>query len=169
MISKKLSPYIFQAYLTCPREAWLEYHSIHSDQDHEYLALGRLIHEDTYQRDRKEIFIDQLLKVDLFRGELIAEVKKSSRNIDAARMQLGYYLFYLKHEKGLEFDGMLLFPKERKTERLSLTQELEKEIKKVLEEIKKLISQPKPPQPKKIKYCTPCAFREFCWADEGDK
>lgn len=165
---KKINATVFYSYQICPREAWLYYHNLSSEVENPWLALGRLIHEDSYQRDRKEIFIDQLLKVDLFRGDLVAEVKKSSRHREAARMQLGYYLFYLKHEKGLEFDGMLLFPKERKTERLSLTQELEKEIKKVLEEIKKLISQPKPPQPKKIKYCTPCAFREFCWADEGD-
>jgi len=71
---KFISPYIFQAYLTCPREAWLEYHSIISDQDHEYLAIGRLVHETSYQRHRKEIFVDQLLKIDLFKGELVAEV-----------------------------------------------------------------------------------------------
>lgn len=168
MISKKISPYIFQAYLTCPREAWLEYHSIHSDQDHEYLALGRIIHEDSYERDRKEIFVDQLLKIDLFRGDLVAEVKKSSRNIEAARMQLAYYLYYLKHEKGLKFNGMLLFPKERKTETLILSNDLEAKIEKLLTEIDKLVSQPQPPKPKKIRYCNPCAFREFCWADEGE-
>jgi len=71
---KNISPYIIQAYLTCPREAWLEYHAISSDQDHEYLALGRLIHEVSYQRDRKEIYVDQLIKVDLLRERLVAEV-----------------------------------------------------------------------------------------------
>ena len=163
---KFISPYIFQAYLTCPREAWLEYHSIGSDQDHEYLALGRLIHEKSYQRERKEIFVDQLLKIDLFRGELVAEVKKSSRHIEAARLQLAYYLYYLKHEKGVEFEGILLFPKERKTEKVKLTPELEHKIEGILEHMKHILREEKPPPARKIRYCKSCAFYEFCWADE---
>ncbi len=162
---KFISPYIFQAYLTCPREAWFEYHSIGSDQDHEYLALGRLVHETSYQRSRKEIFVDQLLKIDLFRGELLAEVKKSSRHIEAARLQLAYYLYYLKHEKGLEFEGILLFPKERKTEKVQLTPELEEKIELLLDEMRPLLMADKPPTAKRIKYCRSCSFRDYCWSD----
>lgn len=159
-------PYVFQAYLICPREAWLEYHSIGSDQDYEYLALGRLVHETYYQRHRKEIFVDQLLKIDLFRGELVAEVKKSSRHIEAARLQLAYYLSYLKNEKGLKFDGILLFPKERKTEKLRITPELEQKIEALLSEMRDVLNRPRPPSAKRIRYCKTCAFNEFCWSDE---
>lgn len=161
-----ISPYIFQAFLTCPREAWLEYHSIDSDQDHEYLALGRLIHERSYERDRKEIFVDHLLMIDLFRGELVAEVKKSSRHLEAARFQLAYYLYYLKKEKGLNFDGILLFPKERKTEKVKLTEELEKEVEKILNRMIPLLMRDEPPPVRKTRYCRSCAFYEFCWSDE---
>ncbi len=163
---KFISPYIFQAFLTCYREAWLEYHSIHSDQDHESLALGRLVHETSYQRDRKEIFVDRLLKIDLFRGELVAEVKKSSRHIEAARLQLAYYLYYLKHEKGLEFEGVLLFPKERKTEKVKLTPELESKVESILESMKPVLMAGHPPPARRIKYCRSCSFLEYCWADE---
>lgn len=160
---KFVSPYIFQAYLTCPREAWLEYHGIISDQEHEYLALGRLVHEGSYQRARKEIFVDQLLKVDLFRDEMIAEVKKSSRHKEAAKLQLAFYLYYLKHEKGLEFEGVLLFPKERKTERLRLTPELEEKVASLIEEMLPVLSSETPPPMKKSKYCRTCSFQEVCW------
>ncbi len=160
---KFINPYIFQAYLTCPREAWLEYHGIISDQEHEYLALGRLVHEGSYQRARKEIFVDQLLKVDLFRDEMIAEVKKSSRHKEAARLQLAFYLYYLKHEKGLEFEGVLLFPKERKTERLRLTPELEERITSLIEEMLPVLLSETPPPVKKSKYCRTCSFQEVCW------
>ncbi|MDQ7032458.1 MAG: CRISPR-associated protein Cas4 [Desulfonauticus sp.] len=165
-IMKFISPYIFQAYLTCPREAWLEYHDIHSDQEHEFLALGRLMHEDSYKRDRKEIFVDQLLKIDLFKDQMVAEVKKSSRHINAAKMQLAYYLYYLKHNKGLKFKGVLLFPKERKKETITLTQELEEKIKNLLEEIKDTLTKDRPPKKKKIRFCKTCAFYEFCFGDE---
>lgn len=166
---KFISPYIFQAFLTCPREAWLEYHSIGSDQDHEYLTIGRLVHEMSYQRDRKEIFVDQLLKIDLFRGELVAEVKKSSRHLEAAKLQLAYYLYYLKHEKGLEFEGILLFPKERKTERVKLTEELEKEVEKILNRMTPILMRDEPPPVRKTRYCKSCAFFEFCWSEEMEE
>ncbi len=166
---KFISPYIFQAFLTCPREAWLEYHSIGSDQDQEYLTIGRLVHEMSYQRDRKEIFVDQLLKIDLFRGELVAEVKKSSRHLEAAKLQLAYYLYYLKHEKGLEFEGILLFPKERKTERVKLTEELEKEVEKILNRMTPILMRDEPPPIRKTRYCKSCAFFEFCWSEEMEE
>lgn len=156
----------FNAYITCPREAWLTFHSLESHQDHELLSLGRLVHETSYQRDRKEIFVDNLLKIDLFRGELVAEVKKSSRHIEAARLQLGYYLFYLKHEKGLRFKGILLFPKERKTEPVELTPELETKIVSLLQEMEPILMSDRPPPAKKIRYCRSCSFREFCWSGE---
>jgi len=160
---KFISPYIVQAFLTCPREAWLEYHSIHSDQEHEYLALGRLVHEISYQRHRKEIFVDQLLKIDVFRNELVAEVKRTSRHKRAARLQLAYYLYYLKHEKGLEFEGILLFPKERKTEEVELTPESEEEIEDLVKQIMPVLLADEPPPAKKIRYCKSCSFSELCW------
>ncbi len=160
---KFVSPYIFQAYLTCPREAWLEYHGIFSDQEHEFLALGRLVHEGSYQRARKEIFVDQLLKIDLFRDEMVAEVKKSSRHKEAARLQLAFYLYYLKYEKGLTLRGVLLFPKERKTEKLELTSELEQKIEKLISEMLPVLEKDSPPPCVKSKYCRTCSFFEICW------
>ncbi len=160
---KFISPYIFQAYLTCPREAWLEYHGIVSDQEHEYLALGRLVHEGSYQRVRKEIFVDQLLKIDLFRDEMIAEVKKSSRHKEAAKLQLAFYLYYLKHEKGLTMRGILLFPKERKTEKLELTPELEQKVEELISEMLPVLESESPPPPVKSQYCRTCSFQEVCW------
>jgi len=163
---KPIPAHVFQAYLTCPREAWLQYHNISSDQEHELLALGRLIHETSYKRDKKEIFIDEFLKIDIVRDEVIAEVKKSSRSKDAARMQLLYYLYYLKHEKGIERKGVLLFPKERKKEEVELTQKDEHKIEEMLKEIERLVSHPVPPKAKRTKYCRSCAFYEYCFAEE---
>ncbi|WP_457756309.1 CRISPR-associated protein Cas4 [Thermodesulfatator indicus] len=160
---KFVRPYIFQAYLTCPREAWLEYHGLISDQEHEFLALGRLVHESSYQRARKEIMVDNLLKIDLFRDELVAEVKKSSRHKEAAKLQLAFYLYYLKHEKGLILSGLLLFPKERKTEKVELKPELEAEIEKLLQEMLPVLTAEKPPPPVKSKFCRTCSFQEMCW------
>lgn len=160
----RITATVFYSYQICPREAWFYHRGISSDRENPYLVLGRLVHEASYNRYRKEIFVDRLLKIDLFRNELVAEVKKSSRHKKAARMQLAYYLYYLKHEKGLTMKGILLFPKERRTEVVELTPQLEHEVEVVLSEIKKLVSQDKPPPAVKIRYCKSCAFQELCWA-----
>ncbi len=163
----RINATVFYSFQVCPREAWLYHHGLSSDKENPYLDLGRLVHERSYQRDRKEIFVDQLLKIDLFRGELVAEVKKSSRHLEAARLQLAYYLYYLKKEKGLEFEGILLFPKERKTERVKLTEDLEREIEKILDRMTPILMRDEPPPVRKTRYCKSCAFFEFCWSDEN--
>lgn len=154
---------IFYAYQVCKREAWFYYHRLNPPQEHELLDLGRLTHETSYRRSRKEIFVDQLLKIDLLRGELVAEVKRSSKHKEAAKMQLAFYLFYLKHEKGLNLEGILLFPKERKAEPIVLTPELEHKVGNILQEMKSALTADQPPPPVKIRYCSSCSFFELCW------
>ena len=158
-----ISATVFYAYRVCPREAWFYHHHVNPAQDHELLLLGQLVHEESYRRLRREIFVDRLLKIDLMRGELIAEVKRSSRHREAARLQLAYYLYYLKQEKGLEMEGVLLFPKERRSERLRLTPELEDRIRTILEEMRPILAAEMPPPPLRIGYCRSCSFRELCW------
>jgi len=66
-------------------------------------------------------------------------------------------------QNGIEIEGELLIPKEKKRIRIQLTPEKEKEIEKIIEEIKDLISQPKPPEPSRISSCSKCSYFEFCW------
>ena len=163
-MNKYINPYLIQAYLICPREAWLEYRAIYAEQEDQFLSLGRLTHETSYRKFRRELFVDQRVKIDLFKDGLVAEIKKSSRGEHAARMQLLYYLYYLKREKGLEMEGVLLFPKEKRTEKVRLSPEAEREIEKLLQEMKPVLEADKPPPAKRSRYCRACAFREFCWA-----
>ena len=160
---KHLNGTIFYAYQICPREAWFYYHRLNPPQENDLLVLGRLVHESSYQRARKEIFVDRLLKIDLFRDEMLAEVKKSSRHKEAARLQLAFYLYYLKYEKGLNMNGILLFPKERKTEKLELTPELEQRVETILLEMQSVLLSETPPPLKKSRYCRTCSFQEVCW------
>ena len=161
---KKYNATIFYSYQICHREAWFYYHRLNPSQEHDLLIIGRLIHEDSYKRNKKEIMIDQLLKIDWLNNDIIAEVKKSSKHKKAAIIQLAYYLYYLKHEKDIIISGILLFPKEKKTEKIELTPELEKQIESLLDEMQTLLSKEKPPPPKRNRYCRSCSFREMCWA-----
>jgi CRISPR-associated exonuclease Cas4 len=78
-------------------------------------------------------------------------------------MQLKYYLYVLK-EYGLDLKGMLLFPLEKKREEICLDEEGIKEVKAAIAGVRRILSQPLPPSPKRQKWCRPCAYAEYCWS-----
>ncbi len=78
-------------------------------------------------------------------------------------MQVAFYLYYLK-QKGINMEGELLFPEERKREKVILNKEIENELEKAVENIKKILQEDKPPSPVKIPYCKNCAYKEMCWS-----
>jgi len=139
---------------------------LNPDEDNQFLELGRFLSEESYSREKKEIEIGNI-KIDLLKkGKnkiVVGEVKKSSRFEESAKMQLLFYLHRLK-QAGVEAEGELLIPKERKRISINLDNQTEKELKAAEEEITGIISSEKPPPANKIKFCRNCAYREFCWA-----
>ena len=141
-------------------------HSIVPEQDHDLVAMGRWIEETTYQRSRKRIHLEHVVidVVNIEKGKmLVGEVKKSSRYVKSAMMQLAYYLFVLK-QKGIEAGGVLLFPKERKRLQVVLDEPLEQELLAVLTDIQAIINREMPPPPVSCRFCKKCAYAEFCWS-----
>lgn len=164
----KIQPSLYNAYHICPREAWLMYHQITGDQMNEFMYIGRLLSEDTFQRQKHEVMLADLpAKVDMIEtrnGELmIAEIKKSSKRIENGKLQLKYYL-YLLYQKGYKIKGEIKIPKEKKREVVELSDEDIEFIEKSLVEIEELVRMEIPPLPKKIKDCTKCAHYEFCFS-----
>lgn len=150
----------------CKREVWLMARELNPDEDNPFLELGRFFSEESYQREKKEIEIGNM-KIDLLKKGsskvVIGEVKKSSRFEESAKMQLIFYLHRLK-QAGVEAEGELLIPKERKRIPVTLDDNAEEELKQAESEILKIISSDTLPEATKIKYCRNCAYREFCWA-----
>ncbi|MEA3431653.1 MAG: CRISPR-associated protein Cas4 [candidate division WOR-3 bacterium] len=153
-------------YYICPREVWLMAHELNPAQDNPFIEIGRLIHEDSYAREKKEITFGNI-KFDILKREnkqtVVAEVKKSSRYEKSARMQLAFYLHRLK-QMGIDAKGELLIPKEKKRIPVELDADIEKQLKRATTEIGDIISWEVPPKPEKNKFCGKCAYREFCWA-----
>ncbi len=139
---------------------------LNPDQDNTFLEIGRIIEDNFYKRDSKSLDIANM-KIDLIRKNgrniLIGEVKKSSRFEKPSIMQLSFYLLKLK-ENGVNAKGEILIPKERKRISVELTNELETELKQTINEIEKIIVEDIIPNKEKIRFCTHCAYREFCWA-----
>lgn len=138
---------LVQSYNICKRQVWLMAHQIIPDQEHPYIEIGRLIDDNSYDRDRKKIHFENVV-LDLVRIDkdnlLIGEVKKSSRAESSAKMQLLFYLYKLK-QSGIVAKGQLLFPEERKREIIELTLEAEDQITKSIEKIKEIIQKEKAP------------------------
>ncbi|MGI8540752.1 MAG: CRISPR-associated protein Cas4 [Rubrobacteraceae bacterium] len=152
----------------CPREAWLMAHQVEPEREFDLLAEGRLNQEIHYERSAKDKELSLPgIRLDRVRREggklVVSEVKKSSKFIPSARMQLGYYLWRLKKE-GLPASGELLVPEERFREAVELTPELEAEVEGMVARIEALIEAPSPPAAERIPFCKRCAYAEFCWS-----
>ncbi|GAB6072089.1 CRISPR-associated protein Cas4 [Venenivibrio stagnispumantis] len=161
---EKINGTLIWYYYICPREVWYIGHSIEADQENDFLLLGKHIHEIFYKREKKEIFIDNTIKIDILSSKkIVGEIKKSSKYLKSAIMQVAFYLLYLK-QKGIFLEGELLIPEERKKEKITLTQEIEKELFTAIKEIKNILNKDKPPKPLKIQYCKTCAYKEMCWS-----
>ena len=139
---------------------------IEPSQENPFIEIGRLISEESYKRERKEIRLENIVIDILRRGHeqvIIGEVKKSSRYEKSAMMQLAFYLSKIK-EMGVKAKGELLFPKEKKKLEVELTSEIENELKDVENNILKIINTELPPKAEKNRFCKNCGYNEFCWA-----
>ena len=152
-------------WVVCQRKVWLYAKGLRMEPLSERVALGRLLHERAYpDLQRREVLIDALIKVDLIEHESkLFEVKHSRKIVDAARLQVAYYLLYLKWLGAGELTGELRFPKERRKEEVRLTPELESQIMEALRDIQRIEQMPSPPQVDFMPICRVCAYCELCW------
>ncbi len=155
-------------YYICHTKLWLFSHNITLERENELVEMGKLIHETSYKAHR-EVKIDDIAIDFIRRGEIVEvhEVKKSSKMEKAHRMQVIYYLYYLK-ERGIEARGVIDYPKARRRVVVELTPEDEEEIKSALKDIEIIIDGPVPP-PHKKGICKKCAYYEFCFGGENEE
>jgi len=127
------------------------------------ISIGRHIHEKSYSREKKNINLGDIA-FDFIKGgdkDVIYEIKKSSKLEEPVRYQLYYYLWNAK-KMGRDMEGMLVYPEEKKREKLILTPEVEKKIERIIQEIPSIVNNPSPP-PVIIKpYCKRCTYYELC-------
>lgn len=165
MIMPPITGTLIWYYYICKREVWLMARQITPFQEHPFIELGRLISEESFSREKKDIRLDNIA-IDLIQKDdgqvVVGEIKKSSRFMDSARMQLAFYLMKLR-ENGVSAKGELIFPKEKKREEVILTHELEDRLNKACKEITEIVEQELPPPPVKIGYCKNCGYKEMCW------
>lgn len=152
-------------YYVCKREVGLISHGIEADQEDDNIIIGKTIHENSYKRDSKEIEIINS-RIDMVKHEggnlVVVEIKKSSKTVDAAKMQLLFYIYELSGS-GQKVNGELRFPTEKKIIKVELTDENKKELENAISDINILIKSGIP-APVKNSHCKNCAYSEFCWS-----
>lgn len=149
----------------CSRKLWFYSHDIRLEPGSDRVALGRLLHERAYRdQSRRELLIDNLIKVDLIESEgKLLEVKYSRRLIEAARLQVLYYLYYLNRLGVTGLVGELRFPKERRRETVHLTEQAEAQVEEALRQVRSIEQLPVPPSVRFMPICRSCAYAELCW------
>jgi len=153
-------------YFVCPRKLWLFSHNLTMEHTSDTVYLGKLIGEETYSREKKEVLVDNVIKIDFIgRDRVIHEVKKSNKVEKAHEFQLLYYLYHLKQKGINDVRGELNYPKLKQKKSVEFSSEKEKELKEIFAKMDSIIKQQKPPERLKISFCKKCSYYELCWIE----
>lgn len=159
----------FNYYYVCQRKLWLFSKGISMENSNDRVQQGKITHEHSYKNkeQKKEKLIDELIKIDILEKDYVREVKLTSKMESCDKMQLLYYLYYLK-QLGIYKKGTLNYVKERKLEEVILTGNDELEIERVLVDIKRILELKYPPKVQKFNYCKKCSYYEYCYIKEEE-
>lgn len=150
-------------YFVCKRKLWFFSHNMELESDSDLVLLGKLLHEHSYKRKLKEVEVGRI-KIDFIeKAQEIHEIKRSRKIENAHVYQLLYYLYFVKKFTGKVMKGILNYPLLKKKVNVQLTQEKEREMDNLLEDVNSIINMERPPEAKWVKYCRTCAYRELCW------
>ncbi len=153
-------------YFVCPRKLWLFSHNLTMEHTSDTVYMGKLIGEESYGREKKEVLVDNVIKIDFVGSDrVIHEVKKSNKVEKAHEYQLLYYLYHLKLKGMEDVRGELNYPKLKQKKKVYLTSEKEDELKNIFTKISSIIQMPKVPERKNISFCRKCSYYELCWIE----
>ncbi|GMQ64155.1 CRISPR-associated protein Cas4 [Vallitalea maricola] len=163
-MDKPISGMMIYYYIVCKRKLWYFYNQIQMESDDENIKIGKVLDENTYEREEKHINIDNVINIDYIKDKgILHEVKKSRKIEEAGIIQIKYYLYYLKH-KGVEnIKGKVDYPLLKQCINIELTEEDEKCIEAILIDLKKIVGRKLPPMLEKKGFCKKCAYFELCY------
>lgn len=152
-------------FFVCKRKLWLFGRQINFEPESDIVALGKLLSETSYDRQKKEIRIEETISIDWIdlKNKVIHEVKKSDKLEEAHLWQVKYYLYFLESKGVHGFRAEINYPKFHRREIVELTDTDRKKLKEVAEEIEEILASDKSPMKTRIPACKRCSYFEFCW------
>lgn len=151
-------------YFVCPKKLWFFSRQLVMEHTSQSVEIGKAIHEDSFQREKKEVLIDDTIAIDFANKSLtIHETKSTKAMDDASRYQLLYYIYYLE-KKGIEgVRGIVHYYKNRSTEEVCLTDEDREKLDMVMKSVRNIKNAVLPPDVEKKKACNKCSYYELCF------
>lgn len=163
---KRITGVMVQYYTACKTELWFFANNISYNEEDDNIQIGRLLHKNAFEREKKEVQIDNCISIDYVKNNknevVVHEIKKSSKLLNPVRDQVLYYIWYLK-KKGIDSSAVITYPKERKTQKIILSKDEENRIEGIVDDIENIIKLPNPPTPIKKSYCKNCSYFTLCW------
>jgi CRISPR-associated exonuclease Cas4 len=161
---KKITGIMFYYYYICHRKLWLFTQGLSQEKGNENIMLGKLLDKDSYGREKKHIMVDGSINIDFIKDwKVLHEIKKSKSIEEASIWQVKYYIYFLK-KRGIEIEkGILDYPLLKIRKEVWISDDDEKNIEKILEEIRLVISKINSPSVIDSKICKKCAYYDFCY------
>lgn len=155
---------MMQYYAVCERELWFVSRNLEIDRDNPAVVRGTDVDDSAYAESRREYSIDGTISIDVLDDGRVMEVKPSSALVEPARLQLLYYLWYLDEIAGIEKEGVLAHPTERRRETVTLTEEARNRVENAIRGVYSVVSCESPPSAEEKPFCESCAYHDFCWS-----
>lgn len=151
-------------YEVCKRKLWYFYNEIQMEQGNESVAIGKVLDEETYKRDKKHINIDNIINIDFIRSKgILHEVKKSNKIENASILQVKYYLYFLKQRGVGDIKGKIDYPLLKQTVDVELSNEDILSIENTLKDLEIIVKSNEPPELEKKRICKSCAYHDLCF------
>lgn len=155
---------MFYYYWVCDRKLWYFYNNICMEQNNDNVALGKLLDEKAYSKEKKHINIDNVINIDFIeKDNILHEIKKSRKIEEASIWQVKYYLYYLKKRGVYGLKGKIDYPLLKQTKMVELVDSDEFKIEQILNDIKKIVSESTPRKFKNKTICKNCAYHDLCY------
>lgn len=160
----KITGVMVYYYFICPRKLWYFANEINMEQNSELVAIGKILDETTYTREKKGILIDNTINVDFIQdGAVLHEVKKTKAIEEAGIWQLKYYMYYLEKKGVQTVSATIDYPLLRETRDIVLEEEDRTILENVEKNIQEIVSKEKIPEVLNSKICKNCAYYDLCY------
>lgn len=161
---KNISGIEFYYYFVCKRKLWFYSYKILMEEENEDVQIGKIIEENYYKNNTKNIMINDEINIDLIKNKkILHEIKKSQTFEEATIWQLKYYIYYLREYNINISEGIIDYPKLRKRIKVEFTKEDKTKIEEIIKNIIQIKETDKIPEVVNKKYCKKCAYYELCY------
>ena len=163
MMHEKITGIMIYYYFVCKRKLWFFCNDISMEDENELVQIGKFIDSSSYASERKHIMINEEINIDFAEHSgVIHEIKKSRKIEEASVWQLKYYLYYLKQYGVENIKAKLDYPLMKQTVDISLEEDDEEKIRKILDNIKEIVQAENIPAQLNSNICKKCAYFDLC-------